>query len=242
MFSGCDLAGTKMVNDSNHDSSTEPIEPALAVKIHARGKSRWLLIAMVAFWVLAIAAGMQKLETYELSPGIAAKPPLSWPADSQIPPAIGRDTLVLVAHPHCPCTRASIGELALIMAHCRNRVSAYVLFLSPSGFSKDWTETDLLHSAAAIPDVHVISDKDGLEARVFHSETSGQVLLYDSAGRLQFSGGITSSRGHSGDNLGRDSIVAIVNRGKGDVSETSVFGCPLFNTTAMSGRDQLCKQ
>src|SRR5712691_5642885 len=65
--------------------------------------------------------------------------------------------------------------------------------------------------------------------RVALAPTSGQTVLYDSQGRLLFSGGITGSRGHSGDNAGRSSIVSLVNAGVADQKETIVFGCPLFN-------------
>jgi hypothetical protein len=135
----------------------------------------------------------------------------------------------MLAHPHCPCTRASIGELASIMAHSQGRLTAYVLFLKPQVFSEDWEKTDLWQSAATIPGVTVIPDDDGREARLFRAVTSGQVVLYHSEGRLLFSGGITSSRGHSGDNAGQSSIVSLVNAGVPVRTETFVFGCPLFD-------------
>ena len=71
-------------------------------------------------------------------------------------------------------------------------------------------------------------DGDGREARLFQAVTSGQTILYDSHGRLLFSGGITASRGHSGDNAGRSAIVSLVNAEVPDRTETLVFGCPLF--------------
>jgi hypothetical protein len=118
----------------------------------------------------------------------------------------------MLAHPKCPCTRASIGELAAIMAHCQGRLNAYVLFMKPEGFTEDWEKTDLWQSASQIPDVQVISDPSGEEARRFSAVTSGQTLLYDLKGELLFSGGITPSRGHSGDNAGKSAIVSIINR------------------------------
>ena len=72
-------------------------------------------------------------------------------------------------------------------------------------------------------------DDEGAEANRFHAATSGQTLLYDAAGLLLFSGGITGSRGHSGDNAGQAAIVSLVNSRAADLTETSVFGCPLFD-------------
>jgi hypothetical protein len=115
------------------------------------------------------------------------------------------------------------------MAHAQGRLNAYVLFLKPTGFSEDWEKTDLWQTAAGIPGVSVMVDDRGLEARLFNSSTSGQTILYDAAGHLLFSGGITGSRGHSGDNAGRSAIVSLVNAGTATRAETFVFGCPLFD-------------
>ena len=74
----------------------------------------------------------------------------------------------------------------------------------------------------------MVVDDNGVEARRFHAVTSGQTALYDIEGRLLFSGGITGSRGHSGDNAGRSAIVSLLNTGDAERTETSVFGCPLY--------------
>ena len=87
----------------------------------------------------------------------------------------------MAAHPHCPCTRASIESLARIMTRCRGLVTAHVAFCKPAGFPGDWEQTDLWRSAAAIPDVEVFCDEEGREARRFGAATSGCVLLFSPA-------------------------------------------------------------
>ncbi len=191
-------------------------------------KGRFILISAWVSWALVTALGVGVLWSYENAPGPAATPPSHWPVDSGIRPATERATLVMLAHPHCPCTRASIGELALLMAQTHGRLTAYVLFLKPAGSPDDWEKSDLWQSAASIPDVDVVLDNDGVEARRFHAMTSGQTVLYDRTGRLLFSGGITRSRGHSGDNTGRSAIVSLLNAGEANQTETAVFGCPLY--------------
>ena len=193
------------------------------------GGARVLLLAGTILWLLVISIGLWMLWGYENTPGKAAKPPKQWPADSKILPARDHATLVMLAHPHCPCTRATIGELASIMAHSQGRLTAYVLFLKPTGFSEEWEKSDLWQSAASIPGVTAVIDDEGAEANRFHAATSGQTVLYDAGGRLLFSGGITASRGHYGDNAGQSAIVSLVNSGAADLTETSVFGCPLFD-------------
>lgn len=191
-------------------------------------KARLLLLAGCALWVSLTVVGMGFLWDYENTPGPAADAPARWPADSRLQRPEGRPTLVLLAHPHCPCTRASIGELSRLMTQARGLVTAQVLFVRPQGFSDEWERTDLWSSAAAIPGVSVVRDDEGVEALRFRAKTSGHVALYDAGGGLLFSGGITSARGHAGDNAGRTAIVSLLTAGGAERSETPVFGCPLF--------------
>lgn len=190
-------------------------------------RRRIRLLLLIIFWLSAVSAGLLILWGYENAPGVGAKAPATWPRDSHIQRSTDSPTLVMLAHPHCPCTRASIGELALLMAQSQGRVRAYVLFLKPPGFSDEWEKTDLWQSAASIPGVNVLIDEGGAEARRFDAATSGQTMLYDADGRLLFSGGITGSRGHAGDNAGRSTIVSLLNTGRADRAETFVFGCQL---------------
>jgi hypothetical protein len=192
-------------------------------------KAKMPLIAAAVLWAFAVSAGLWIMWSYENSPGTAGTPPARWPADSRIPRVSDGATLIMMAHPHCPCTRASVGELALLMARTQGLVTAYVLLLKPKGMPENWEKTDLWNSAASIPGVHVLPDEDGIEAERFHAATSGQTLVYDKNGRLLFSGGITSARGHSGDNAGRSAIVSLLMKGEVERTETFVFGCPLFD-------------
>lgn len=116
------------------------------------------------------------------------------------------------------------------MAQCQGRVSAHVWFLKPAEMAESWVKTDLWRTAEAIPGVIAHMDKDGNEARCFSARTSGQTLLYDSAGALLFQGGITLSRGHAGDNPGRTAITAMLMHGLSGPARTPVFGCALADT------------
>ena len=197
---------------------------AIARPFPARQK---ILVAGVGAWFLAVAAGTVVLLGYENAPGASPAPPALWPGDSRIARATDLPTLVMFAHPRCPCTRASLGELAVLLAHCRGRVTPYVVLVKPDGLPGDWAQTDLRRSALSIPGVQVLCDDGGVEARRFHAATSGQTLLYGADGRLLFRGGITASRGHSGDNSGRSAITALVNGQAAARVESFVFGCSL---------------
>jgi hypothetical protein len=191
-------------------------------------KKRLIMLAACALWLLMISTGVEILWGYESTPGVAAAAPVRWPDESRLKRATDHATLVMLAHPHCPCTRASIGELAQLMTQAQGRVTAYVLFIKPADFADGWEQTDLLTSAAAIPGVTVVRDDEGLEANLFHAATSGQTMLYDAQGKLLFSGGITGARGHAGDNAGRSSVVSLLTTNESAQHQTPVFGCPLF--------------
>jgi len=191
-------------------------------------KNRLFLAAAGAVWLSIIGAGVGLLWGYESTPGAAAATPGRWPADSRIEPDADRATLVMLAHPHCPCTRASIGELARLMTQAQGRVTAYVLFVRPRGFSDEWVRSELWASAEAIPGVTPVLDDGGVEAGRFHAATSGQTALYGADGNLLFSGGITSARGHEGDNAGRAAVVSLLTSDGADERGTPVYGCPLF--------------
>ncbi len=198
--------------------------------VACKGPARAITIRlMLAAWITVVAGGMWALLEYEHRPGISYAAPRHWPADTQLGVLNSHSTLVMFAHPKCPCTRATIGELARIMTACRDDVRAYAVFVKPPGCSTqpDWEQTDLWDSAAEIPGVTAVLDIDGIEANRFGAATSGFVLLYDREGELQFRGGITASRGHSGDNLGRTAVVKFISHGFTTVNNTKVYGCEL---------------
>lgn len=178
-------------------------------------------------WLVAAVAGLGWVWQYETTPGETRAAPATWPVESKIPRATDMPALVLFAHPRCPCTRATLGELAVLMAQSEGHVRAHIVFYHPPGTEEDWTHTDLWDTAAGIPGVTVMDDIGGAEARRFHATVSGQTLLYAADGHRQFAGGITAARGHAGDNAGRATILALLHREAPDGLATPVFGCSL---------------
>ncbi|MBX9722011.1 MAG: hypothetical protein K2X81_11490, partial [Candidatus Obscuribacterales bacterium] len=187
----------------------------------------WVVLG--SLWLSAIVLGLPMLMKYENTPGAAANPPVQWGSNSQIRLSPDRPTLVMLAHPHCPCTRASIAELAKLMTKHQSKLNAYVLFLSPNASGTDWQKTDLWRSAELIPGVTVLSDTNGIEAKQLNSTTSGQTLVYSPQGQLLFSGGITAARGQTGDNFGLNSLISTLDTQSTKPRKAPVFGCPMVN-------------
>jgi hypothetical protein len=195
----------------------------------AKGRTAWPIRAMVAVWTLAIFAGMLALLHYSNSPGPDVTSPATWPVSSRISLDSNRPTLIMFAHPHCPCTRASLGELNRLVSNCQGKFNTQIWFIKPPGTDADWTNTVLWRQAAAISGVTVHCDDDGVETSRFHAETSGYTVLYDPRGNLLFQGGITMSRGHEGDNPGRSALESLAQRQPLSHVRTSVYGCSLLS-------------
>ncbi|MGN6728006.1 MAG: RedB protein [Tepidisphaeraceae bacterium] len=183
---------------------------------------------VVAGWILMAIAGFAVLCRYSFTPGASAiATDAGRFASLGLPHAAGLPTLLMVVHPLCPCSTASMRELAMLAADCQDLMSIDVLFVQPKGLPGSIESTELWKAAEEIPGAHLIRDANGSAAAKIGAATSGQVYLFDANNRLQFSGGITSSRGHEGLSEGRSTLEALIHHKTPLVRETPVFGCPL---------------
>ena len=192
-------------------------------------KSFWVA-AVAVVWLACAVLGLYVLWSYDNQPGVAATASSKWPSASHLAAASDGPTVVFVAHPQCTCTAASLGELAEALARTTTKPKTYVVFIKPSSMPEGWEKSDLWKTASSLPNATIVRDDDGREAEIFGAATSGQTFVYDAAGALQFSGGITGSRAHAGDNEGRSSVVAVLNHLERRRPTTNVFGCALFGS------------
>ncbi len=186
-----------------------------------------IALAVLA-WAAALAVGLAAMGRYEFTSGAGAAAPTAWPADSSLHRPTDRPTLLVFAHPRCPCTRATLAELAQIASIPSHPADVYVLFYTPEHAEESWTTGSNWSDASAIAHANVIRDPGGVEARRFGARTSGQAMLFDRAGTLTFEGGITGGRGQIGENLGRTSISALLRDESPAARHTPVYGCELF--------------
>lgn len=206
-------------------------------------------VVSATLWAAAVAAGFGVLLDFDTRPGDAGDPPATWPEDTSIARPPGTFELLMILHPHCPCSRASLTELERIAARGRGRLYVSVLLYAPAQAGEGWSDTDSRRRAEAIPGAEVILDATGAEQRRFGLRTSGHVLLYDAAGALRFSGGITAARGHEGDSMGAAAILSLVSAAspaataafepgarRAAFRTAPVFGCPLEGSDACPRR------
>jgi hypothetical protein len=199
---------------------------------------RWVALTATFIWGSAVALGFVALQLHGSSPGQIGAAIEQWPNSSRVPLARRRPTLVMAVHPQCPCTRASASELARVLTSCQGLAEVYILIFLPDRVGHGWVTTDALRLLGTMPGVHLIDDPSGEEAAHFGARTSGLVALYAQNGRLLFRGGITGTRGHEGDNEGRQALIGLIRNNRSSYPrETPVFGCPIFPAPSNSTGD-----
>ena len=116
-----------MLKQSNY---VRPDNATADSRAGSRALRRCFTWTLVAVWSAAVATGMGLLAVYANNPG-------KW---SPAPAAIGhsddamsaRHRLYMFLHPRCPCSVASVNELARIMSRCAAQLDATVYFVRPA--------------------------------------------------------------------------------------------------------------
>ena len=191
-------------------------------------KSNFLIAFIVCLWLGLIAVGNSILLNYNNQADQTNNHPTTWPANSKITPSSKQPTLLMFIHPKCPCTRASLEELNRLLTNFPDSLNCHVVFFKADATEADWHRTDLWQKANKMKNLQVDLDEKGEEAKLFSVKSSGRVLLYDTNAHLLFSGGLTASRGHEGDNIGRTSIEYYLRTGQMKEDSAPSFGCALF--------------
>lgn len=197
------------------------------------------LLLVAASWLFAVTFGLLFLADHASKPGRPASPPPHWPDGVAFARNSAKPTLIMFLHPSCPCSRASLCELARLIGRERDKFDLSVVFTQTSENATNWSQTELFRNAIGNPDLHVLIDQNGRLAKQFGARTSGQVLIYDRDGVLLFTGGITPGRGHSGDSEGRSMVKTIASGAAINTPmRCATYGCSLWATSmpADSGR------
>lgn len=200
------------------------------IRVLVRGQAIDMVATLLVVWVLLMVVMYGALLVYNHAPGEAGVQPEQWPESVACRRSAEFPTLLVFAHPRCPCTLATLGELERLAAQVPAGLHGYAVVYRPRDVDQAWVRTAALHVSRRIPGLTVLEDPGGEIARSFGVTTSGHVVVYDCEGRLAFSGGVTSSRGHEGDNRGRDAVRHFLAHGKVLEARTAVFGCPIADS------------
>jgi hypothetical protein len=221
-----------MATGSSTKVAAEPQMPA------AQAANRGAFVALLVVLWAAVLLWISALNlNYEFTPSPGTAAPQQWPRESHLARG-GGPTLLVFLHPCCPCSRATLSELERVLQYLPASGRAYCL-VSPIGVDKDFPHTSLVESARKMPRLEVVIDEQCAESSRFGAQVSGGVVLYDGAGELRFTGGVTPGRGHLGDNLGTPALVALLSGQRTTTTTTPVFGCPLPLSEASRKRLQV---
>ena len=197
--------------------------------IGARLRSTACAVAILTISGASTLAGLAGLVAFNGTAGKQNAGPARWPERSAIHLSHTVPTIILFAHPMCSCTAATLEELDRIVTDRQPAPAVRILF---SRSDPAWQPNDLWRRAEKIRGASVQWDEEAREAKLFGAQTSGLVFSYDVRGNLLFQGGITASRGHSGDNYGAGRLGAALETGRPAAgSPSQVFGCALFSTS-----------
>ncbi len=189
-------------------------------------------------WLGLVGAGFFGVWRYESVPGAAA-PKAAAPeaVASAARPTTGRrpsdgvfrldpvrPTIVVFAHPDCPCTRATLDGLTQAMERKPGRARVVVAIV---GETRGPGVSANERAARRIPGAVVTSDPQGAEARRRGAATSGQTFVFAPDGTSLFQGGLTAVRGHYGPSAGLDAVAAILRGVRPPSPSAPVFGCSL---------------
>ncbi|HEX2099937.1 MAG TPA: hypothetical protein VHF69_04710 [Candidatus Synoicihabitans sp.] len=182
-------------------------------------------------WLVTVGAGFAGLNRYAATTGSADAPSVDVAEMLATHRRPGHPLAVMMIHPKCPCTDASLAEFADFLARAGSACDGLLVQLAPLDAGADWQSgpTRVLGGRT----VAVVNDFDGRVAASLGAQTSGHVVLLDEAGAVRFHGGITLARGHRGRSPGQDAMLAAVAHRSAAVElcGAPVYGCPLQNET-----------
>lgn len=128
---------------------------------------------------------------------------------------------VMLVHPDCPCTEASLNLYLNAVNKTKSPLKTLIVIPGPSRSSRNIT------LARTIPNSQLkfLSAED--ISKQYGISTSGHLLVWNGQ-KLVFSGGVTDARGEEVAAGAFDELTAVLGSTKA-AGETPVFGCPAYN-------------
>lgn len=208
--------------------------PTTPLHVGRRPIRRDVAVLAGSIWLGLIAFGSVVIDREALTPGAIAPPPDRIRLDEK--PCRDCYHLEVAVHPRCPCSCATLTNLARIAAECGERLFVRVHVYQPAEADETWRRGWAWDAANRIPGAVVVADPEARDARALGALTSGSCVLYAPDGQAMFAGGLTVSRGHEGDSPMGAWIIATVT-GDRDVERARsapVFGCSITDLSAES--------
>ena len=188
---------------------------------------------VVSVWAMALLVGGYLLTDYSLDAQTKAKSVANWPESCRLPVFEGELHVVVFMHPKCVCSRSTLVELKRALQRTKAAPQISFVFYCPADQELAWAQDELWALTEGVKNSEPMVDLNGDEAKKFGVQVSGHVMLFGQSNERIFSGGITSARGHEGDNLGGRMLAAFLDGENPPGAEPPPFGCRLFQASGM---------
>jgi len=189
----------------------------------------FFVLPVIVLWLAALCGGFSAVTRFDVNAGTQKDSPPTWPSQTKLKFDDRTHNLVLSLHPMCSCSNATVTELEQVIAASGNRLKVHALISIPPNSPNEWRSSELVERVRKLPQTEVFLDENCDEAKRYGAATSGDVVLYSTDRQRVFRGGITAARGHAGDSLGKETIIAFVSGKDVESKDTPVFGCRLEN-------------
>ena len=184
---------------------------------------------LISVWLIAISTGLYFLYQYQNKNGELGTSSSHWIESSNIHFEENKNNVLMFLHPYCPCSRASLNELAKILSHKIKPSTVKIILAKPESKDSNWVYESPLYKITKELNFQSLIDKNSHESKLFEAKTSGLVLIFNKDKKLMFRGGITDSRGHEGDNKGAQKALTILQSiSSQSLEEFFVFGCEIY--------------
>lgn len=214
------------------DRSHPPRRVAVAVRAVAG-------VAACAAWIAIALFGWNSLLRHTYQPAGVEEGATNWP-DADRNPTSAAYTVVVFAHPLCPCTRATLNKLHESITRFPDDRRIEVIFATAGLDSADVADSFNVRTARRLEGVEVRFDETGEIVRRFGATVSGEVFAFDREGRRVFHGGITTGRGHEGDSTSQREFERRICGRASDAFSAPVYGCLLpLNPVVRESADPL---
>ena len=126
------------------------------------GRRQWLRsllpLLLGGIWCALLAYGGASLWRHTWTPGSVGDAPSDWPVASRIPRATDAYTMLLFAHPQCPCVRTSLDELARVVGEHPENVRPVVVIYHPTRQGAEWSNEFQREVADQAPSALIVDD------------------------------------------------------------------------------------
>jgi hypothetical protein len=191
------------------------------------GVWRISLVLLAVAWTAASVLSWSLLLSHTYQPVVATGGINEWPSSLEPTDRDGRIRVILFAHPLCPCTRATIAELDEALGSRRTNVNTTIVFVTAGLAEPDIYDSPTVAAARRLLNVTLRFEDNTAFASRIGATTSGELFVFDGAGKRVFHGGITAGRGHRGRSPGRERFEQALEGILVDHEESPLFGCRL---------------